>query len=194
MTSFSKPSAVHLRSWLIVVFIYSISATVLASFGRSLWCPASDWAYWSFDVNSQHNSQHLVDWYTPSHISHGLLFALLFLRVLGWRLAAAFPAALALEAGWEVLENSTIVIERYRHATLALNYFGDSILNSLADITWCGAGFLIASCLSSRQVFLLFAVFELLTLYLIRDNLTLNVIMLLYPVEAIKEWQLAAPL
>lgn len=173
------------------VLITLITTVILYLFGRDFWCPAGDLSLWSFDVNSQHNSQHLLDWYTPSHISHGLLF-FLFLR---WLLKSNFKKwgvilCVFFESTWEVIENSDFIINRYREATIALNYFGDSILNSVSDIGWCTLGFYVASKLKTWQVLAVFIFFELLVLYFIRDNLSLNVLMLLYPVEAVKSWQM----
>ena len=175
----------------ISLMIVLITSLTLYLFGRSFWCPAGDLALWSFDVWSQHNSQHLLDWYTPSHISHGLLFFLFFQWILSENLKVyAFSFAVFLESAWEVLENSDFIINRYREATMALDYFGDSILNSIADIAWCALGFYVASKLKVWQTLLIFVGFELFTLYFIRDNLTLNVIMLIYPIDAIKMWQM----
>lgn len=164
---------------------------VLSFFGRAWWCPAGDLHVWSFDVWSQHNSQHLLDWYTPSHISHGLLFCLFFRWALSERLRGyAIVFSAALEASWEVLENSSFIINRYREATIALDYFGDSILNSVSDVAWCTFGFIIAARISTLHTIVIFLAMELLTLACIRDNLTLNVLMLIWPLDVIKEWQL----
>jgi hypothetical protein len=166
------------------------TAVVLLLMGREPWCPAGDFALWSFEVQSQHNSQHLLDWYTPSHISHGLLFFVLLNWLLpqNWKHCAVYIAT-CLEAGWEILENSPLIIERYRSATMAFDYFGDSVANSVADIAWCVGGFYLAKKLGLWKTLLLFLFFELFTLYCIRDNLTLNVIMLISPIDAIKTWQ-----
>lgn len=141
-------------------------------------------------VNSEGNSQHIADWYAPSHIEHGFIFF-----ALGWLLLRRFPkwvwfaAALALESFWEVLENSPIIIERYRAATISLDYYGDSILNSVMDTIMMIAGFWLASRLSWKLTLGLGIFAELLMLYVIRDNLTLNVLMLIHPIEAIRTWQ-----
>jgi hypothetical protein len=166
------------------------TAAVLLSFGRSPWCPQGDLSLWSFALPSPHNSQHIVDWYTPSHISHGLIFALLirwFLPEIS--IVQGLVIALSLESAWEVLENTDFIINRYREETLALDYYGDSVANSIADIMFCAMGFLFAARMPISIVLLILVTFELATLYFIRDNLTLNVIMLLYPLEVIKEWQ-----
>lgn len=166
--------------------------------GRVWWCACGNPSPWITDVWSMHCSQHLFDAYTFSHISHGLLFFVVFRFLQGvmpelWRETFTpawwFLAAIALEAGWEVLENTPVVIERYRAQTASLNYNGDSIGNSLGDILSCALGFLIASKIGIRRAFLLFLAFEVMTLLWIRDNLTLNVLMLVHPIESIKAWQ-----
>lgn len=158
--------------------------------GRVWICECGTVKLWEGGVNTSGNSQHLSDWYTPSHIIHGFLFYwlawLVFRkRSVGFRLGLATLA----EAGWEILENSPIIIERYRTATMALNYFGDSIVNSAADTVWMAVGFLAAWRLPVWLTVSLAVGFELLTAYVIRDNLTLNVIMLVWPVQAILDWQ-----
>lgn len=141
-------------------------------------------------VNTPGNSQHLSDWYTPSHIIHGFLF-----YGLGWLLLRRAPLtaklslAVLIEAAWEIAENSPMVIDRYRTATMALGYSGDSILNSGMDTVFMTLGFLFAARMPVWVTVALAIAFELLTLVIIRDNLTLNVLMLVWPVEAIKVWQ-----
>ena len=136
------------------------------------------------------NSQHIADWYTPSHVIHGFLFYLLL-----WLLFRRMPVreralgAIFIEAAWEILENSPLIIDRYREATIAVGYTGDSVLNSVSDILWMLTGFLFASRVPVWVTVLTGIFFELLALFVIRDNLTLNVLMLLYPVEAIRVWQ-----
>lgn len=142
---------------------------------------------------STHNSQHLVDWYSFSHVQHGLVFyGLLHLvarkRSLGWRLVVST----AIEAFWEVLENSPIIIDRYREVTASLDYYGDSILNSVSDIGCCVFGFWLATRLSARASVVLFVVIEVVMVLWIRDSLLLNVLMLTWPIEAIRRWQLPA--
>jgi hypothetical protein len=142
-------------------------------------------------VNTPGNSQHLADWYTPSHIIHGFLFyGLLFRKqTIGMRLSFA----VLIEAAWELLENSPIIIDRYRTATMALGYSGDSILNSAMDTVFMVVGFFFAARVPIWLTILVAIVFEIFTGWLIRDNLTLNVLMLVAPIDAVKEWQNALP-
>jgi hypothetical protein len=158
--------------------------------GRPVWCK-SGLAFWSPAWNSC-TSQNFLDPYSLSHVLHGVIFFWLLRPFadrmsLSWRLIAA----LALEIGWELLENSPWIIERYRQDTAAFDYTGDSIVNALGDVASAVVGFVIASRFSWRVSVVLFMALELWMLWLAHDNLTLNVIMLVHPIEAIKEWQLS---
>ncbi|MEJ7623571.1 MAG: DUF2585 family protein [Pyrinomonadaceae bacterium] len=173
-----------------IVGIVAIAVVLLSLQGRVWWCEAGDFVPWSWTVNSRHNSQHILDPYSFTHILHGILefwlIGLLFHRFpLAWR----FALALFIESAWEVVENSSAVIERYRAATISLDYLGDSIANSLADIACCAAGFLLAKRLGLLRSVVLFVATEIVLLLWIRDSLIVNIIMLLYPIEAIKRWQ-----
>lgn len=181
-----------------------IAAVVIAAYGVAILfamdrppiCPCGSVKFWTSAVNSPENSQMLADWYTFSHIIHGMIFYagahLLWRRwglfdgaLIRW----AFPIAVALEASWELLENSPLIIDRYRSVTANFGYSGDSILNSVADIGWMALGFWIAGRLPWKATVALAVGFELMTLAIIRDNLTLNVLMLVWPVDAVREWQ-----
>lgn len=145
---------------------------------------------WSWNIWSTHNSQHIIDPYSFTHVLHGVLefwlIGLIFPRVpLAWR----FFMAIFIESSWEVAENTSYVIQRYREETMSLDYFGDSIINSLADIACCGLGFLIAYKLRFWKSLVLFVATELLLILTIRDSLIINIIMLIWPIEALKNWQ-----
>ena len=161
--------------------------------GRPLICTCGDIRLWEGAVNSAGNSQHLTDWYSFSHIIHGFLFYFGTWWLLSrWlKTDTRWTLAILIEAAWEIAENSPIIIDRYRTATIALGYTGDSVLNSISDIAMMSIGFWFAAKMPVRFTVLTAIVFELFTLVMIRDNLTLNVLMLTYPVEAIKDWQAA---
>jgi hypothetical protein len=174
--------------------IIALAALALYLMGRTPICTCGTVKLWHGVVQSSENSQHLSDWYTPSHIIHGFAFyGLLWLaaRAAGWtwRLGPAFLAALFLEAGWEVFENTDFIINRYREATISLDYYGDSIINSLADILAMAFGFFLAARLPISAIIAIAVALEFFTLAMIRDNLTLNVIMLIWPLETVLDWQ-----
>jgi hypothetical protein len=180
----------HKRPLLSVLAIALVTAAVLFSFGQPLWCACGSPNPSSFEVWSSHNSQHFVDPYSLSHMLHGVLFFFPLAWLLkGDRAKWRFPAAVGLEAAWEILENTPFIIGRYRENTASLDYLGDSIGNSLADLAFCGLGFVLAASIPWWGSVLVFLAFELIMLAWIRDSLTLNVIMLVSPIEAIKEWQ-----
>jgi Protein of unknown function (DUF2585) len=170
------------------------AAAVLFTMGRIPICACGTVKLWHGAVNSAENSQHLFDWYTPSHVIHGFLFFGLFAlirRITGLVLpfAIALLIALVLEGSWEIAENTPAVIERYRSATVSLGYNGDSIINSMADMLSMVAGFLLASRLPVVISVALVIAAELFVGWLIRDNLALNIIMLVWPMDWIKAWQ-----
>ena len=176
--------------WLIALGLAVVAAAILLWMGRPPICTCGEVKLWVGEVHGPDNSQHLADWYTPSHIIHGFLF-----YGLGWLFLRRNPpgdrllAAVLIEAGWELLENSQWIIDRYRQATMALGYNGDSVLNSVCDIGWMVVGFAIARRLPVKAVVAIAIAFELLTLATVRDNLTLNVLMLVWPIDAIRVWQ-----
>ena len=145
---------------------------------------------WHGVVFSSENSQHISDWYTPSHVIHGLAFyGMLWLVGRQWPLGLRLLLAVAIEAGWEIFENTDLVINRYRDVTISLDYYGDSVLNSVCDILAMVGGFVLASRMPVWVTVALVVALELFVLYFIRDNLTLNIIMLIHPLDAIKVWQ-----
>jgi hypothetical protein len=174
--------------------IGSTAAAALVEFamGRVLWCRCGYIKLWHGVVYSSENSQHLTDWYTFTHILHGIAFyALLWLAARQLDPRWRFVLAVLLESTWEVVENTPLVINRYRTATIALDYFGDSIINSIGDIFTMMAGFWIARKAPVWVSVGVFVAVEVLLAVVIRDNLTLNILMLIHPFEAIKRWQLA---
>jgi Protein of unknown function (DUF2585) len=178
------------KYWFGIGALFALAIMVLLMMHRPPICTCGYIKLWEPLVDGPGNSQHIADWYSFSHVIHGFLFfgATVFLmprRALGVRAMAA----VCLELAWEILENSPLIIDRYRQATMAAGYSGDSILNSVSDGSWMLLGFLLASRLPWKVIVALALVFELFTLAMIRDNLTLNIIMLVSPSDAIREWQ-----
>ena len=175
---------------LMAVFVIAVMLTLRFE-GRVWWCPAGDYSLWAWDIWSTHNSQHLIDPYSFTHILHGILefwlLGLIFPKVpLAWRLLMA----VLIEGSWEIAENSSYVINRYREETISLDYFGDSIINSLSDMLCCATGFVIAYKLRFWRSLFLFIATEIALIFWIHDSLLINIIMLIFPINAIKAWQM----
>jgi hypothetical protein len=172
------------------LLVVAAAVAILLAMGRHPICACGTIDLWIGGRDSSKTSQMLSDWYSFSHIVHGLLFyAALWLVARRWPVEWRFVAALLIEVSWEVAENTPLVIDRYRTATAALGYAGDSVINSVMDIAMMGLGFLAARKLPVWASVALLIVLELVPLYVIRDNLTLNVWMLLWPDKAVAAWQ-----
>ena len=178
------------RAWLFALLIVAAAAAIELAFGRHPICTCGAIDLWVGTRDSPRTSQMLADWYSLSHIVHGLLFYALLLLVgrrspVQWR----FVAAMLIEASWEVVENTPIVIDRYRATTAALGYSGDSVLNSISDILMMALGFLVARKLPVWVSVGLLIALEIIPLFVIRDNLALNIWALLAPNAAVQAWQ-----
>lgn len=178
---------------LIALVIFALSAGLLLWLGHIPICKCGYVKLWHGNRADQQTSQHLTDWYTYSHVLHGVIFYWLLTVVSRGHLsvAARLVVAAMIEGAWEIFENTPFIINRYRAQTLSRDYFGDSVINSVADMLAMLVGFLLAARLPAWVTVALVIGVELVLLWLIRDNLALNILMLIHPVEAIKHWQLA---
>lgn len=178
------------RAWLLTILIFAAAAAILLAMGRNPICTCGTVQLWVGERDSTKTSQMLADWYSLSHVVHGLLFyGLLWLLARRWPVERRFLVALLVEAAWEVTENTPFVIDRYRATTAALGYTGDSVINSLSDIAMMVLGFLLASKLPVRAALVLVLALEVIPLFTIRDNLTLNLWELIAPNKAVQAWQ-----
>jgi hypothetical protein len=180
--------------WIIGAFlmVLVLTAGIELWMGRSPLGPDGRFGLWEGNIWSSENSQRVADPYSFSHLAHGMLFYGFLWLVARWLpVRYRLLLALALEAGWELLENSPLIINRYREATIALGYTGDSVLNSVCDILMMALGFWFAARVRPRITVAVIIVMEVGCALWVRDNLTLNVIMLVHPLEAIKTWQMA---
>ncbi len=181
------------KHWVVIagtVVVLGVTGLIEWTGGRSLLGPDGTFGWWDGNIWGSENSQRVADAYSFSHIIHGMAFYG-FLWLVARRVPAKyrFVMALVMEACWELFENSSFIINRYREATIAQGYVGDSVLNSLSDIVMAAIGFLIAKYSKIWVTVLLIIIMELGCLFWIRDNLTLNIVMLVSPVESLKEWQ-----
>jgi hypothetical protein len=182
-----KPS----RLWIVTALAIVIAtAAVLLAMGRNPICTCGAVDFWVGSRDSPRTSQMLSDWYSFSHVVHGFLFyALLWLAARRWPVGWRFLVALLIECAWEITENTPMIIDRYRATTAALGYTGDSVLNSLSDVGMMALGFLIARKLPVWASAIALIALEVTPLFVIRDNLTLNVIALIAPNQTLQAWQ-----
>ena len=176
----------------LVAAIMAVAALALYLMGHPLICKCGTVKLWHFDVQSAENSQHLIDWYSPSHLIHGFLFYwLLWLlsRRLPMSLGLRLVLAVAVEASWEIVENTDFVINHYREMTVSLDYYGDSVINSMSDILFMVLGFFLAARLPVWLTVVIALALELFIGVMIRDNLTLNVLMFVWPLNSVLHWQ-----
>lgn len=190
MPSLFGPKGITARHGAIVAGLTLAMALVLLAMGRVPICECGYVKLWHGETMSSQNSQHIADWYTPSHVIHGFLFyGLMWMLARHWSLGRRLIGATLIEIAWEVVENTDTVIDRYRETTIALDYFGDSVINSVSDVGFMIVGFLLAARLPVWLTVTLAVAAELIVGFVIRDNLTLNVLMLVWPLDSVRAWQ-----
>jgi hypothetical protein len=192
MTDATTRAAAAPAAWVLgaITLLLAMHALTLYVMGQPLICTCGYVKLWEGVVLSSGNSQHLFDWYTPSHVVHGIIFyAVLTLIAPRASLATRLLLALGIEIAWELFENTPFVINRYREQALAQGYTGDSVINSVMDVVAMMVGFALASRLPVWATLAIVVVLELFVAYAIRDNLTLNVLNFIYPLDAVRAWQ-----
>jgi len=194
MREFNETNSItkqNLLPWILSAAAMILMVVLLFLQDRIWWCKLGDYTPWTLDAWSNHTSQHFLDPYTLTHVLHGVMFfwlaSLIFSKLsVVWQ----FFIAILAECAWEVLENTNAVIEKYRENTASLDYFGDSIFNSVGDVFACAAGFYIAYKLGWKRSLIFFLLTEIVLLVWIRDSLLLNILMLIYPLDSVKSWQI----
>lgn len=174
-------------AWIVGILLVTVVALKLL--GRVWWCETGTFIPWTFDNASESQSQVLLDWYTLSHVLHGVVFFYAMVWITRWSDSTKMLIALGVEAFWEFIENTPLIIDRYRAINISLGYYGDSIANSLSDIAACMLGYYLCKWANWKWGLALFVVIEATMLLSIRDSLILNVIMLTYPFEFLQDWQ-----
>ena len=188
--TFFKDYITRREAGFIFALMVSVFVLILFVMGQPAICECNSVKLWHGAVVSSENSQHISDWYTPSHIIHGFFFYMILRYLLPkWPVRSRILVAVLLEGAWEIVENTDAIINHYREATISADYYGDSILNSVSDLFAAMIGFLLAWRLPVKVTVFLALLMEAFVGYTIRDNLLLNILMLVYPSEGVKNWQ-----